>query len=116
VTGVPNHFCNHPMSAGFHEIEAELRYLTTDVGGRRTGVFSGYSGLLYYGEDDYDGFQYFPDIPDGKWNIECPILNGECRRNFDRLPTSSFDISCSVFDIPRNGDERKLQAARALSI
>ena len=41
------------------------------------------------------------------WNIEYPILNGECRRNFARLPTSSFDIPCSVFHIPRNSDERE---------
>jgi hypothetical protein len=34
------------------------------------------------------------------WNIEYPILNGECRRNLARPPTSSFDIPCSVFDIP----------------
>ena len=33
-------------------------------------------------------------------DLECRILNGECRRNFARLPTSSFDIPCSVFDIP----------------
>ena len=52
------------MSAGLHEIEAELRYLTTEEGGRKTGVFSGYRGQFYYGGNDYDGFQFFPDVPD----------------------------------------------------
>ncbi|MEZ6138980.1 MAG: hypothetical protein R3B84_00280 [Zavarzinella sp.] len=49
------------MSAIFHEIEAEIRYLTTQEGGRKTGVSSGYRGQFYYGGQDYDGFQYFPD-------------------------------------------------------
>lgn len=53
------------MSTGFHEIETEIRYLTTEEGGRRTGVFSGYRGQFYYDGDDYDGFQYFPDLLDG---------------------------------------------------
>ena len=39
------------------------------------------------------------------------MLNIECRRNFARLPTSSFDIPCSVFDIPRNSDERETPGA-----
>ncbi len=47
-----------------HAIEAEVRYLTTEEGGRRTGVFSGYRGQFYYGGNDYDGFQYFPDKAD----------------------------------------------------
>src|SRR5438874_2276300 len=54
-----------PMSADFHEIEAEIRYLTAEEGGRRTSVSSGYRGQFFYGGDDYDGFQYFPDLPDG---------------------------------------------------
>ena len=49
------------MSAGFHEIETEIRYLTTEEGGRTSGVFSGYRGQFHYGGEDYDGFQYFPD-------------------------------------------------------
>jgi elongation factor Tu len=53
------------MSTGFHEIEAEIRYLTTEEGGRRTGVCSGYRGQFFYEGGDYDGFQYFPDLPDG---------------------------------------------------
>jgi elongation factor Tu len=53
------------ISAGFHEIEAEIRYLTTEEGGRTTGIFSGYRGQFFYEGDDYDGFQYFPDVLDG---------------------------------------------------
>jgi translation elongation factor EF-Tu-like GTPase len=53
------------MSADFHEIEAEIRYLTTEEGGRRTSVCSGYRGQFFYKGNDYDGFQYFPDLPDG---------------------------------------------------
>ncbi len=53
------------MSADYHETEAEIRYLTTEEGGRRTGVKSGYRGQFFYDGEDYDGFQYFPDLPDG---------------------------------------------------
>lgn len=57
------------MSAEFHQIEADIRYFTTEEGGRRTGVSSGYRGQLYYAGfyyagNDYDGFQYFPDVFD----------------------------------------------------
>lgn len=47
------------MSTRLHEIEVEIRYLTTEEGGRRTGVFSGYRGQFYYGGNDYDGVQFF---------------------------------------------------------
>ena len=40
------------MFADFHEIEAEIRYLTTEEGGRKHGVISGYRGQFYYGGDD----------------------------------------------------------------
>jgi elongation factor Tu len=53
------------MSDVFHEIEAEIRYLTTEEGGRRTGVSSGYRGQFFYEGEDHDGFQYFPELPDG---------------------------------------------------
>ncbi|MFN0196821.1 MAG: elongation factor Tu [Planctomycetaceae bacterium] len=52
------------MSAEFHAIEADIRYLTNIEGGRRTGVSSGYRGQFHYGGNDYDGFQYFPDVTD----------------------------------------------------
>jgi translation elongation factor EF-Tu-like GTPase len=54
------------MTTGLHEIEAEIRYLTTAEGGRKAGVFSGYRGQFAYGGNDYDGFQYFPDVSDGQ--------------------------------------------------
>lgn len=47
-----------------HQIEAEIRYLTAGEGGRQTGVASGYRGQFYYGGNNYDGFQYFPDFRD----------------------------------------------------
>ena len=53
------------MSTDYHEIEAEIRYLTTEEGGRRTGICSGYRGQFFYEGDDDDGSQYFPDLPDG---------------------------------------------------
>jgi translation elongation factor EF-Tu-like GTPase len=55
-----------------HVIEARIRYLTTAEGGRQTGVFSGYRGQFYYGGNDYDGFQSFPDV-------ECVVLGTEVR-------------------------------------
>ena len=36
-------------------------------------------------------------------------------KNFARLPTSSFDISCSVFDIPRDSDERETPGDKPLA-
>jgi len=53
------------MAAAFHYIEAQIRYLLTEEGGRRTGVCSGYRGQFYYNGDDHDGFQFFPDNEDG---------------------------------------------------
>ena len=54
-----------PMPSDFHEIEAEIRYLTTKEGGRRTGVADGYRGQFFYDGEDFDGFQFFPALPDG---------------------------------------------------
>ncbi|MEK6233884.1 MAG: hypothetical protein N2C14_04150, partial [Planctomycetales bacterium] len=53
------------MSDGYHEIEVEIRYLTSEEGGRKSGVSSGYRGQFFYGGEDYDGFQYYPDVPEG---------------------------------------------------
>ena len=50
----------------FHEIEAEIRYLTIRESGRKNGVFSGYRGQFYNDGDDYDGFQFFPDQSEGE--------------------------------------------------
>tara|TARA_R100001132_G_C3275839_1_gene100041 strand:- start:9651 stop:9971 length:321 start_codon:yes stop_codon:yes gene_type:complete len=54
------------MSMNFHEIEAEIRYLTTEEGGRRNGVFNGYRGQFYYDGDDHDGGQFFPNQSEGE--------------------------------------------------
>lgn len=48
----------------FHEIEAAIRYLPSGEGGRHSGIYSGYRGQFYYDGSDWDGFQYFPDVPD----------------------------------------------------
>ncbi|NQU24208.1 MAG: elongation factor Tu [Candidatus Nealsonbacteria bacterium] len=48
----------------YHEIETEIRYLTTAEGGRSKGVWSGYRGQFYYEDEDFDGSQFFPDIAD----------------------------------------------------
>jgi translation elongation factor EF-Tu-like GTPase len=46
----------------YHEIEARIRYLTTEEGGRKTPLANGYRGQFYYDGDDHDGFQFFPDV------------------------------------------------------
>jgi elongation factor Tu len=56
-----------PSSSDYHEIETEIRYLTTAEGGRQTGVASGYRGQFYYRGEDFDGFQYFPEFTDGEF-------------------------------------------------
>lgn len=55
------------MAAEYHDIKAEICYLTTAEGGRQTGVMSGYRGQFHYGGDDqpWDGFQHFPEFSDG---------------------------------------------------
>ena len=45
-----------------HVIEARIRYLTSDAGGRLHDMFSGYRGQFFYGGQDYDGIQQFPDV------------------------------------------------------
>ena len=45
----------------WHVIEARIRYLTPSEGGRQTGVASGYRGQFFYDDEDYDGFQLFPE-------------------------------------------------------
>jgi len=54
------------ISDDYHEIEAEIRYLPPAEGGRQTGVFSDYRGQFHYGGNDFDGFQFFPDLADGE--------------------------------------------------
>ena len=42
-------------------IEAQIYYLTTDEGGRKTPVNSGYRGQFHYDGIDVDAPQEFPD-------------------------------------------------------
>lgn len=44
----------------YHEIEAEVYYLTTEEGGRKNGVLNGYRGQFHYDGGDHDGGQFFP--------------------------------------------------------
>ena len=57
------------MNATSHYIEAEIRYLTTEEGGRHSGVKSDYRGQFHYqGEEQaWDGSQFFPDLKEGEY-------------------------------------------------
>lgn len=68
-----------------HQIETEIRYLTTEEGGRQTGVCSGYRGQFFYSGNDHDGFQFFPDVSEGEI-----VALGVTVRAFVRL-RSRFD-------------------------
>ena len=50
-------------------IEARIRYLTTEEGGRRGPVGDGYRGQFHYENDmdANDGFQCFPDLRPGEF-------------------------------------------------
>ncbi|WP_417395852.1 hypothetical protein [Gimesia chilikensis] len=43
----------------YHEIEAEVYYLTTEEGGRNNGVRNGYRGQFHYDGGDHDGGSSF---------------------------------------------------------
>jgi len=65
--------------------------------------------LLFIGENDQ--LLHMCPESDQKPQIsritERETPKGQVMLRFARLPTSSFDIPCSVFDIPRNSDERE---------
>jgi elongation factor Tu len=44
------------------DIEAEITFVPTEQGGRKTPVFSGYRPQFYYGEQDWDADQEYPDV------------------------------------------------------
>lgn len=44
------------------DIEAEIRFLTTEEGGRNTPVRSGYRPQFYYDRHDWDAHQEYPDV------------------------------------------------------
>lgn len=43
-------------------IEAEITFLNTAEGGRRTPALSGYRPQFYYGEQDWDAIHTYPDV------------------------------------------------------
>ncbi len=97
-----------------HAIEAEVRYLTTEEGGRRTGVFSGYRGQFYYGGNDYDGFQYFPDKADdemvklGMTVRAVVVFEGRVGDLFGSAPIHTFNFNTKAKNLrgtmPRHND------------
>lgn len=44
------------------DIEAEIRFLTTEEGGRRTPARSGYRPQFYYDGQDWAAHQEYPDV------------------------------------------------------
>ena len=44
------------------DIEAEIRFLTSEEGGRHTPVWSGYRPQFYYDGHDWDAHQEYPDV------------------------------------------------------
>ncbi len=71
----------------WHVIEARILYLAPAEGGRRSGVASGYRGQFYYDGDDFDGFQYFPDLEPGVF-----IELGREVRTFVRFELERWDL------------------------
>ncbi len=54
------------------QVEATIRSLTFEEGGRRTPVTSGYRGQFHYEGEvgvPHDGFQFFPDV------LECGFVD-----------------------------------------
>lgn len=49
------------MKVGPH-IEAEIRFLTTEEGGRQGYVASGYGSQFYYDGEDHGAFHEYPDV------------------------------------------------------
>lgn len=75
-------------------IEARIRYLTPAEGGRQTGVASGFRGQFYYGGNDYDGFQWFPDFNRGDYvplGIEVRAFVQFAKDRWDEVHKHSID-------------------------
>ena len=45
------------------DVEVEVRFLTTEAGGRKGPAFSGYRPQFYYDGHDWDARYEFPDVP-----------------------------------------------------
>jgi translation elongation factor EF-Tu-like GTPase len=44
------------------DIEAEITFIPTEQGGRKSLAFSGFSPQFYYDGDDWDAIQEYPDV------------------------------------------------------
>jgi elongation factor Tu len=44
------------------DIEAEITFIPTEKGGRKSLAFSGYRPQFYYDGEDWDAIQEFPDV------------------------------------------------------
>lgn len=44
------------------DVEVDIEFLPTEVGGRQTGVLSGYRPQLYYDGHDWDALHEYPDV------------------------------------------------------
>ena len=44
------------------DIEAEITFVPTELGGRKTPAFSGYRPQFYYDGTDWDAEQEYPDV------------------------------------------------------
>ena len=74
----------------WHTIETRVRYLTTAEGGRKSDVASGYRGQFYYGGENYDGPQFFPDYKDGEF-----VSLGDTVRVYIKFPADRWELSHS---------------------
>lgn len=46
------------------DIEAEIHFLTTEEGGRKTPAFSGYRPQFFYDGNHWDAQQDYPEVPE----------------------------------------------------
>jgi translation elongation factor EF-Tu-like GTPase len=45
-----------------NDVEAEVTFLATEVGGRHGPAFSGYRPQFFYDGQDWDAIQFYPDV------------------------------------------------------
>lgn len=79
----------------YHEIEAEVYYLTTEEGGRNNGVRNGYRGQFHY-----DGGQFFPDFLENEMielGSTVSVLIRFPKRQWDEIHSGRIKIGMSFF-------------------
>lgn len=84
----------------YHEIEAEVYYLTTEEGGRKNGVLNGYRGQFHYDGGDHDGGQFFPDFLENEMIELGSIVSVLIRfpqRQWDDIHSGRIKIGMSFF-------------------